>query len=191
MKGRYQYLLNAVHELRPKRILEIGTFKGKRARVLIREAMRYGEVEYYGFDLFEPCPLEEFPKSKAMPSFEKIKAGLEKTGARIFLFRGNTRHSLAQANLPPMDLIFIDGGHSLETVSNDWDHCSQLMHKRTVVFFDDYWSRLDAGCKALVDNLQKKSNEYQVEILDSLDQNNTAQIRMARVMKTAPPESTC
>ena len=50
-------------------------------------------------------------------------------------------------NLPQMDFIYIDGGHSLETIKNDWDYTKNLMHKGTIVLFDDYWqNKIDGIC---------------------------------------------
>jgi hypothetical protein len=50
-----------------------------------------------------------------------------------------------------MDLIFIDGGHRLETVWSDWLGVQPLLDENTLVRFDDYWNREQAGCKTLVD----------------------------------------
>ncbi|MBI3315708.1 MAG: class I SAM-dependent methyltransferase [Candidatus Omnitrophica bacterium] len=188
VKRRYRYLLEAVRQTRPRRILEIGTWKGKHARLMIEEALKHKEVEYYGFDLFEQCSLEEFPKSKwtSVP-FEKIKSALEKTGAKIFLFKGNTRETLAQARLPLMDFIFIDGGHSLETVQSDWEHCEKLMHSKTVLVFDDYWDRTDGGCKTLVDRVIRVSGKYKVNMLGEVDHADVSDIQMVKVTQKDAP----
>ena len=67
-----------------------------------------------------------------------------------------------------MDLIFIDGGHSLETIASDWRWASQLMHNKTAVIFDDYWlDRTDAGCKSTVDGIDR--SEYRVKIWPLVD----------------------
>ena len=38
-----------------------------------------------------------------------------------------------------VDFIFIDGGHAIKTIDNDWKHCSKLMKKNSLVIFDDYY----------------------------------------------------
>ena len=66
-----------------------------------------------------------------------------------------------------MDLIFIDGGHTIETINNDWKYCQKLMDRNTVVIFDDYWNIVGSGCKPLIDSLDK--NKFEVTILEPKD----------------------
>lgn len=186
-KRRYLYLLDLVRQTRPKSILEIGTWKGKHARLMLEEALRFGSVHYYGFDLFDSCPLEEFPKAvwKKTP-MEKIQKVLEGTGAKVSLFKGNTRETLASVSLPMMDFIFIDGGHSLETIENDWNHCEKLMHSKSVVVMDDYWNRTDAGCRPLVDDVIGPSGNYRVEMLGIADRADVSDIQMVKITRRSP-----
>jgi hypothetical protein len=60
-------------------------------------------------------------------------------GAKIFLFKGDTREVLPKVvnTLPMMDFIFIDGGHSLETMENDWRYAQVVMGLNTFVVFDE------------------------------------------------------
>lgn len=168
---RYWHIFRAIKRIRPHRIMEIGTWSGDRALKMIKLAQKYypyGEVEYYGFDLFELMTLNKFSNevSKWPPSMAEVKTKLESTGARIFLYRGDTVDILPSTlkNLPKMDLIFIDGGHSLETIANDWLYSSMLMHSKTITIFDDYWlNRSDAGARISVDSINR--NEYNVKKL--------------------------
>ena len=60
--------------------------------------------------------------------------------------------------------IAYGGGHSLETIANDWRYASRLMHPKTVLVFDDYWpGRTDAGAKVTVDDIDK--SQYDVKCL--------------------------
>jgi predicted O-methyltransferase YrrM len=74
--------------------------------------------------------------------------------------------------LPVMDLIFIDGGHSYGTVKSDWNCCKQLMHHDTVVVFDDYVNP-DAvkhegyGVNAVVDEIDRDC--FEVRLLNPVD----------------------
>jgi len=172
---RYRQLYSLISEIRAKNIMEIGTWKGKRAKSMILEAQKYfprEEVSYYGFDLFETLSSEmmnaEF--SKQPPLMETVKNELSKTGARITLYKGDTRKVLSEvvSSLPKMDFIFIDGGHSLETVQNDWNYAGRLMHSGTIVIFDDYWpEKLDGGAKPIVDTIDR--SVYEVKILPEFD----------------------
>ncbi len=141
---------------------------------MITEAKKFHPAEainYYGFDLFEEMKEETFVKeiSKNPITEEQTKIKLGETGANIDLFKGYTSSTLPQAFplLPKMDFIFIDGGHSLDTVANDWQWCERLMHDNTVVIFDDYWNRDDAGAKPIIENLDR--NKYEVAILNPQD----------------------
>ena len=154
---------------------------------MLEEALRFGSVHYYGFDLFDSCPLEEFPKAEWKKiSLEKIRTALERTGAKVSLFKGNTRETLALTPLPMMDFIFIDGGHSLETIENDWNHCKKLMHPKTVLVMDDYWNRTDAGCRPLVDDVIVPSGNYRVEMLGPADRADVSDIQMVKITLRSP-----
>lgn len=142
---------------------------------MILEAQKHiprEEVSYYGFDLFETLSSEmmnaEF--SKQPPLMETVRNELDKTGARINLYKGDTKKVLPEvvSYLPKMDFIFIDGGHSLETVQNDWNWASRLMHDGTAVVFDDYWpEKIDGGAKPIVDAIDRAI--YDVKILLGFD----------------------
>lgn len=172
---RYRQLYSLIGEIRARNIMEIGTWRGKRAKLMILEAQKYFPregVSYYGFDLFETLPTEKLSKefSKQPPLMETVKNELSKTDARIILYKGDTKEVLPEMmpSLPKMDFIFIDGGHSLGTVQNDWDYASRLMHDGTVVIFDDYWPEItDGGAKPIVDAIDRAI--YEVEILPEYD----------------------
>ena len=172
-KPLFSYLKsNECHE-----IMEIGTYDGENALQMIRAAeTKSSHINYYGFDLFEDITpeiiAEEF-SHPATPPMSKVKRMLdENTTATITLIKGNTRETLSEfcgkLDRPVMDFIFIDGGHSLETVRNDWGFVSLLMHKDTMVFFDDYMPDFPAlGCKTLVDSIDRTL--YDVEVLPDFD----------------------
>lgn len=172
---RYRQLYSKISDICAQNIMEIGTWRGKRARLMILEAQKHHsreEVSYFGFDLFETLSSEtmnaEF--SKQPPLMEMVKKELGTTGARIALYKGDTIKILPKVidSLPKMDFIFIDGGHSLATVQNDWNYVSRLMHGGTVVIFDDYWpNKTDGGAKPIVDAIDRIL--YEVRILPKFD----------------------
>jgi hypothetical protein len=176
---RYEYLFDAIRENNYKRITEIGTWNGERALEMIETAKKYHkaeEIEYYGFDLFDIMTEEIFKEevSKRPPSQEYIKGMLEKTGAKIYLYKGFTKDTMPQvvSSLPEMDLIFIDGGHHIDTIRNDWYYSQQVMNDNTIVIFDDYWSgewgkRKDTGCQSLIVEIDR--SKFNVEILPIQD----------------------
>lgn len=171
-KSRYSHIIEAVTANKPCKIMEIGVFTGETALKMIEEAKKYSEnVEYYGFDLFEDLSSEQFRTglSKKPLSFNEVKIKLAGSGAEIYLFKGDTKVVLPrmQNELPKMDLIFIDGGHDLETIENDWKYSEMILAEKGVVIFDDYWNREDSGCKKLVDSLDR--SKYNVKILPKTD----------------------
>ena len=163
---RYDQLLESIDIIRPHRICEIGVNDGTNAVRLIRRALKYcDDVEYYGFDLFESIDKATFNLEFAIktPSFESVSRYLQRNGVyKQNLFPGNTIESLPRmrAFLPKMDLVFIDGGHSYETVASDWKNVQGILHEKSVVFFDDYphW-----GIGPVVDSIDK--NKWDVDIL--------------------------
>ena len=171
---RYKNLNQTIDQLKPKNIMEIGVWNGNRSLQMITAAQKYHspeKINYYGFDLFEDLTLEKFKEevSKMPPLKQEVEDKLRMTKSNINLFKGDTIQSLPEniAKLPKMDFIFIDGGHSLKTITNDWYCVQQLMHNETVVIFDDYWNRNDAGAKPIIEGIDKE--RFGVEILKPQD----------------------
>jgi len=191
---RYDQIFEEVKRVQPKNIMEIGVWTGERARKMIGISSRFhksNEVHYHGFDLFETMDSEKFNKeiSKQPPSLTEVQSKLEKTGADIHLHKGDTTSTLREleGKLPKMDFIFIDGGHSLETIANDWQYASMLMDKGSVAIFDDYWTnRTDGGSKVTVDLIDR--SKFLVEILPVVDRFEKTQfgplsIQLAKVVR--------
>jgi Methyltransferase domain len=190
---RYTYLFETIKAVRPITIAEIGTWNGNRALQMIAAAQRVSpdkKIRYYGFDLFEGMTDAIFVNevSKRPPTEGEVSAKLGKSGADVHLFKGDTNIVLPRVapSLPKMDFVFIDGGHAIETIRGDWNAVASLMHEKSVVIFDDYWrNRADAGCKAIIDSLDRTI--YAVEVLpivDSFDNSEFGRldISFARVM---------
>lgn len=68
-----------------------------------------------------------------------------------------------------VDFVFIDGGHSLETIMKDWMVVQSLMDEKTVVIFDDYYPNTNLiGARNIVEFIVKKG-EFNVEYLEPID----------------------
>ena len=193
---RYRQLLDIVEERKPKRICEIGTWSGQRALQMIQTAQRHNEdIWYEGFDVFEESTpglvRKEF--SKEGYPMKTVEQRLKPTGAHIWLHQGVTSETLQtdylrhkeRANLAgstSFDIYFIDGGHSYETIANDWNWVAGNMDKDSVVIFDDYCTDGPEhyGCKPLVDSL---GAEYKVEILPVVTEAANGKIQMVKVTR--------
>ena len=168
---RYVNLKRVLKEVRPRRIVEIGTYHGAAAMLMLRRARRYQSVvEYWGFDLFEEATPEVLEQEAASPNppppIEVAHQRLEQFGPTIHLAQGDSTVTVPQTQVPPADLIFIDGGHSYETVCSDWENVQRFVHDRTVVIFDDYTNQYGVehgyGIKRLVDELDRERSEVRL-----------------------------
>ena len=140
---RYVNLLFQILKKRPKKILEIGVYNGKRAIQMIEAAKSFNNnIEYYGFDLFEEITskIHEDELSKFPDNLETIKLLLDKH-AKINLFKGFTKQTLKvfYEKKINVDFIFIDGGHSVETIENDYFYCSKIINKKGITIMDDFY----------------------------------------------------
>ena len=164
--GRYAQLLDVIDEVKPESICEVGTWNGYRGLQMIQQAQKHNKnISYTGYDLFEEMDAYTMAKevSKWSPSLKAVGTLMKPVGAKIELIAGNTKITLNN-HTPSADFYFIDGGHSEETIANDWKCVSESMKKDSVVIFDDYYlNKDDAGCKRLVDSLDPK--KWDVEIL--------------------------
>lgn len=183
---RYENLVREIDRVKPKRIVEIGTCKGERAEMMIRAAVQHGEVEYIGFDLFEAPPDEEFSARTHPWPVGKVAERIGDLGAIVRLVKGDTRETLAQAGLQSVDFVFLDGGHSDETVASDFAAILPALNPGAPIMCDDYWNYPGGGgCNALVDNLDRE--KFDVTLLDPVDEFNkpygVLRTRIARVVE--------
>ena len=168
----YDYL--ASHECYD--IMEIGTNNGINALAMIQQAAKKvtGDmINYYGFDLFEELNQEKIDREFSFDSSgkaEEVKRLIEaETKATAYIHKGDTNKTLPEyiKMLPMMDFIYIDGGHSIDTIENDWKYCEEVFGYDGVVFFDDYFPEMPfIGCKVTVDKIDR--TEFIVEVLPTI-----------------------
>ena len=162
---RYSQLISIINETKPRTLFEFGTWNGDRAIEMVNAAKKHRkDVQYGGLDLFElGTPDLDAAESNVKPHipiqevFDKIKAATGLNEKDCQLLRANSRDvkgEIATQHGPP-DLVFIDGGHSIETIRHDFS----LVKNAKLVVFDDYYvpdengQCLDItqyGCNALV-----------------------------------------
>jgi hypothetical protein len=197
---RYINLFRTIYENRCRSIVEIGTWNGVHAEQMIRVAESHAPVEsirYAGFDLFEALTDEQLrlEYSKRPPTRDEVFRRLKDTGAEVVLYPGNTRQTLPKATqeLARADLVFIDGGHSIETISADWDAVRRGMGPHTTVLFDDYYpdqrKELEGlGCQTIIDALDPSRYAFEVlEPTDAFEQPwGMLRVKMARVKLRQP-----
>jgi hypothetical protein len=138
-------IIKHIRKNKPNRILEIGVHQGDFAKRMVsglnlKDLSRY---EYTGIDLFAELQTTEiynrevtlWPDSR---NTVHSKLKLEFPELNIRLFAGFSDEQLGLLIGEKFDLIFIDGGHSQETVYKDWVLSQQLLGKDGVIYFDDY-----------------------------------------------------
>lgn len=146
---RYAQLIDLVRQVQPKRIIEIGTWNGERAVEMSRAAPG---VEYIGFDLFELATNEtDVAEKNVKPhhSAKDVTDFLTANGVNVgMLVAGNTRETFPQflEDHPDKkaDLVYIDGGHSVETVRSDFLNAISALKDSDdgLIVLDDYYENM-------------------------------------------------
>ena len=169
---RYEKLLHLINIFEPSLIVEIGTWNGDNAVRMIKAAQEHHEdVVYIGHDLFEDATPETDKKEfNVKPHFSEadVLDKLLDTGAEISLIRGDTNDTL---NEIIADFVFIDGGHSVETIAHDYEK----VKKSSIIVFDDYYTpdnegRMPdisvVGCNRIVEELPHAVIESEDRVVD-------------------------
>lgn len=190
--NRYSQLLDVIDEIRPRRIVEIGVWKGDTALRMIQQAAKWRpmkDIVYQGFDLFEEQTLGDVRRefSKGYWFQEVIQRRLNATGAGVMLVKGYTRDTLPQYLDPSADLYFVDGGHSEETIETDGTFVLENMSDGAVAIFDDYYlsnAPAGMGCNKFIASLPRE--KYAVTLLPKTTQTQDGpEIGMVKVSKHA------
>lgn len=175
-KKRYLNLFYYIVKNRPKTILEVGVNKGTRSKEMIRLAkIFHKKITFYGFDLFENITKKKKQDelSKYPNTYNSIHDDLLKFTNNVNLYMGNTNKTLKIfSKKKKIDLIFIDGGHKISTIKNDWKFCSKLLKKKSILIFDDYYlnnKKLISkyGCNKLISEL--KNSKIRINLLPFTD----------------------
>jgi len=194
--NRYQNLFKEIMSIKPKTILEVGTHTGKQAERMVNSAIGFNrEITYLGFDLFDDMT----PDVKQKEIHHKADVGIngatqvldalkrKHKGFNYKLYKGNTLETLplfVDEYKGKVDFVFIDGGHSLDTIANDWRNIKKVMHEKTVVLFDDYYvGDSTKGCMREILRINKES-DYKATLFPETDSHGEFQIKIAKVVRT-------
>lgn len=118
---------------------EIGVHKCSTAKQLISHFYNDSKLTYYGYDIFEGRVDKAFHKSERNgkgPCYLQVATNtLDKVvewypNLRYKLFQGYTQDTLRET---VFDFVYIDGGHSYETVMHDY----AKVKDSKVIIFDD------------------------------------------------------
>ena len=156
--------LSLVEEYKPKNVLEIGVFCGVTSRNIceLLKTNFGSDFRYYGLDLFgstktssvdeiEPKFLENqkfsnplktiyynFIKKENLNSKISVQNFLKKFSQNTELIEGDTRVTLEKVPLSEIDFVFLDGGHSYDTVLSDLQKLYDNMKNNSKIVCDDF-----------------------------------------------------
>ena len=175
-------LLDQIELYKPKNFLEVGVFQGVTSRNVCEKLnlINDGKFTFHGIDIFESTnslidkkemtskhnklsnPFKNFLFNiilkKNLYSLESIYEFLSKFRDNVHLYKGFSDSELPKIDLSTIDMIFLDGGHSYETVSNDLFIILKGIKKGKVILCDDY-DQESYGVKKAVDELKYQVSE--------------------------------
>ena len=175
-------LLNQIDIYKPKNFLEVGVFQGVTSRNVCEKlnVINKGEFSFYGIDIFEETNnvidnkemtvkhnrisnpfkhlLFNLILKKDLFSIDSIYKFLKKFKSNVYLYKGFSDTALLQIDLSKIDMIFLDGGHSYETVSSDLSIILKSISKGKIIICDDY-NQVSYGVKKAVDELNGQVSE--------------------------------
>lgn len=173
-----QIFIDLVKERKPQNFLEIGVFTGVTARNIceLLSLINNGKFYYLGIDLFEDFedaistevvpefltnkqnfsnPLKSlfynFLLREKLNSLESVSKFLKKFGKNVELKKGNSLDILKKIDLKIFDMIFVDGGHSYETVKFELSIILKNVNDNCLVICDDYIHAEAIGVKKAID----------------------------------------
>ena len=187
LKGKWGNIyLDQLNKYKPKNFLEIGVFCGVTARNTCDylSQIHGNQFRYIGVDLFGRTQINQ--KDEIEPDFLKnqkfsnplkniyynyiIKENLnslasnkkllQKYEKNIQLIAGDTNEILKDIDLSSIDFVFLDGGHSYETVLNDLEEIyKSLRNRNKVILCDDYGeASFIKEVKNAIDDFTKTNN---------------------------------
>ena len=181
------YLLNHIHNIKPKNFLEIGVFHGVTSRNVceLLYLIHQNDFKFTGIDLFEENsenkdeiipntkfsnPLKtiyfKYIKRQDPYSKEAVEDLLRKFKNNVSLKRGNSNIVLKKIDMTQIDYVFLDGGHKYETVRNDLESLTKVVINNGIILCDDYNLSYAPGVKKAIDQYAS-SNNFKLNILNS------------------------
>jgi len=173
-----QVFIDLVKQQNPKNFLEIGVFTGVTARNVceLLSLINNKDFFYLGIDLFENFqeaisnevvpeflvnkqnfsnPLKSlvynFLLKEKLNSLDSVSKFLKKFENNIELKKGNSLSILPKTDLKIFDMIFVDGGHSYETVKFELEIILKNIKNNCLVVCDDYSHQEATGVKKAID----------------------------------------
>jgi len=175
-------LLEQIEIYKPQNFLEVGVFQGVTSKNVCEKLHEINKENFlfHGIDVFEDTdsnfdnhektvkhnrlsnPLKHLIFNiilkKNLFSIESIYVFLKKFKNNVNLYKGFSDTELLKIDMSKIDMIFLDGGHSYETVKNDLLLILKGIKKNKIIICDDY-DQASYGVKKAVDELLNQVSE--------------------------------
>ena len=150
-------LQEALHEVEPRLVVEVGSWLGYSAMTILKAAPR---CELFCLDTWlGEAGLYEASDNRAVikNSYERFLANTWEQRDRIRPFRIDSVGGLRMIHLAGLvpDLIFIDGNHEYEGAYGDL-HVSMTRFPEAVLILDDYGSQVQQAAEECCDKFGRK-----------------------------------
>lgn len=170
-------LLKLISEYKPANFLEIGVLEGATSRNIceLLNKINNKKFNYFGIDLFGDDLMENNSKEFTPISYkinnplkwiyfklilkmepnskECVEHLLKKFKHCTNIFKGYSKDVLKKIDLEKINFVFLDGGHSYETVREDLNILINNLKENSIILCDDY--NIDHyGVKRAVDEIK-------------------------------------
>ena len=169
-------LLDQIEIYKPKNFIEVGVFQGVTSRNVCEKLYEINKENFlfHGIDIFEDTNINIDNKEmtikhnkisnpfkhlifniilrKNLFSIDSIYSFLKKFKNNVRLYKGFSETELPKIDMSKIDMVFLDGGHSYETVRSDLSLILKGIKKNKIIICDDY-DQVDYGVKKAVDEL--------------------------------------
>mgnify|MGYP006081455537 FL=1 len=175
-------LLNQIDIHKPKNFIEVGVFQGVTSKNVCEKLYEINKDDFtfHGIDIFEDSndkidnqemttkhnkisnPFKHLIfniiQKKNLFSLKSIYSFLKKFEKNVRLYKGFSDTELLKINMSNIDMVFLDGGHSYETVKNDISIILNGIKKNKIIICDDY-DQINYGVKKAVDEFKNHVTE--------------------------------
>jgi hypothetical protein len=175
-------LLREIEIYKPKNFLEVGVFQGVTSKNVCEKLYKIHKENFlfHGIDVFEDTDANfdshemttkhnrlsnpfkhlifNIILKKNLFSIESIYSFLKKFKNNVHLYKGFSDTELLKIDMSKIDMIFLDGGHSYETVKNDLSIILKGIKKDKIIICDDY-DQVNYGVKKAVDEFLNQVSE--------------------------------
>ena len=175
-------LLEQIEFYKPKNFIEVGVFQGVTSRNVCQklDEINGGDFTFHGIDIFEDSndkiddhemtkkhnrlsnPIKHLLFNiilkKNFFSKESIQIFLKKFKNNVILYKGFSDSELPKIDMTNIDMVFLDGGHSYETVKSDISIILKNIKKGKIIICDDY-DQTTYGVKKAVDEFKNQVSE--------------------------------